>query len=124
MLEQANVLPGEVEFEPAQTVTCTRRMSVVVVVPTLTEGEQRYPPAVPRQIRAVEVAVAEGVSGGINQPGDVINDHQTQGDGPKHQAHSTAIHLSGFTDPVQTKTQGDLQQQEPAVQPSVEGVYL
>ena len=117
-------MPGEVKLKPAQTMAGARWVGVMVVVPTLTEGEQRYPPAVPRQIRAVEVAVAEGVGGGINQPSDVIDDHQTQGDGPKHQADSTTMHLSGFTDPVQTKPQGDLQQQEPAVQPAIERVYL
>ena len=124
MLEQANVLPGEVEFEPAQTMAGARWVRMVVVMPTLTERQQSYPPAVPRQIRTIKIAIAEGVGGGIDQPSDVIHDHQTQGDRPKHQAHSTAIHLSGFTDPVQTKTQGDLQQEEPAVQPAVERVYL
>ena len=56
-------MPGEIEFKPAQTVTSARRMSVVVVVPALSEGEQSNPPAVAGQVRAVEVAVSEGVGG-------------------------------------------------------------
>ena len=34
------------------------------------------------------------------------------------------MHLGGFTEPVEPKAQGDLQQQEPAVEPAVEGVAL
>jgi len=44
--QQADVLPGEIEFEPAQAVTGAGGMGVVVVVPALTEREDGYPPAV------------------------------------------------------------------------------
>ena len=76
------MLPGEIELKPAQTVACTGRMGMVIVVPALTEGEQCHPPAIAREIGAIEVAIAEGMGGGIHQPGDVIHDHQAQRDGP------------------------------------------
>ena len=83
-------------------------MSVVVVVPALSEGEQSNPPAVAGQVRAVEVAVSEGVGGGVHQPSHVIDDHEAQWDGPQDQAKAAAMHLCSFTKPVQAQSQGDL----------------
>ena len=75
------------------------------------------PPAISGQIRTIEVAITEGVGGGVDQPGDVIHNHQAQRDRPQHQSHTTTVHLGGFANPVEAQA-GDLQQR-PAVQPAV-----
>ena len=55
--------PGDVELKPAQAMARAGGVGVVVVVPALAEAQQRHPPAVARQVGAVEVAVAAEMGG-------------------------------------------------------------
>ena len=59
---------------------------MVIVVPAFAEGEKSHPPAVSGQIRAVKISVPEGVSSRIHQPGDVLNDHESQRDRPENES--------------------------------------
>ena len=118
------MLPGDVQLEPAQPVPGAGGIGVVVVMPTLAKTEDRHPPTVAGEVGAVEVAVAPGVGGRVHQPGDVIHDHQAQGDGPQHQPQATAMHPSPLAIDIQTSAQGPLQQQEPAIQPAIKGIAL
>ncbi len=93
------------------------REGVVVVVPTLAEGECRHPFVVARSVAAVVGHGAPAVGGGIHQPGDVIDEHQAQGDAPEHQGPAPGT--SDAADPEQQSRQGQLKRQEPVVQPAV-----
>ena len=60
------------------------------------------------------------MGGGIDQPGGVIDEHQAQGDAPEHQG--PAAGTGDGADPEQQAGQGELQGQEPVVQPAVVGI--
>jgi hypothetical protein len=97
--QQLDVLPGDVELKRAQAVTGAGGMSVVVLVPALPQAQDGHPPALSREIGAIEVAVAKGVPGGVHQPAGVIDEHQAQGDAPQHQG--SAAGTRGGADPEQ-----------------------
>ena len=110
--QQPDVLPGDVELKPAQAVAGAGGVGVMVVVPALAETEDRYPPAVAGAVGAVEVAVAEGMGGGVHQPGHVIDEHQAQRDCPQHQPQPAAMDAGPFPIEVQRHPERQLQQQD------------
>ena len=61
--EQLNVHPGEIEFEPTQSMASAGWKGVMVVMPALTEGKKRNPPAISGEIGTIEVSVTEGMGG-------------------------------------------------------------
>src|ERR1043166_2585880 len=67
-LKHANAPPVEVNFVPAQTVPGRGRMSMMIVVPSFTKRQQRYPPTVPRVIVGLEALRAPHMGGRIDQP--------------------------------------------------------
>ena len=99
-------------------------MGVVVVVPALAEAQQRHPPAVAREVGGIEVAVAEGVGGRVHQPGHVVDHRQPQRDGPEHQAQPAATDAGVLAIEIKGDAERQLQQQEPVVEPAVEGIAL
>ena len=62
-LEEAHVLPGEIEFKPAQTMACTGGIGVMIVMPAFPERKDRDPPAIAGQIRAIKIAIPESMGG-------------------------------------------------------------
>ena len=97
---------------------------MVVVMPALPKGQEPHPPAIAGEVWGVEIAVANGVGGRVHQPGHVINDHQAQRDCPEHQAQATPVHPGRLSVPVQAQGEGQLHQQEPTIQPAIEGIFL
>src|SRR5437868_4485080 len=53
-LHDANSPPVEIDFVPGKAMPCRAWVSVVVIVPALTEGQQRHPPVVSRIIASRE----------------------------------------------------------------------
>ena len=61
--EQLDMHPGQIEFKPAQSMASAGWKGVVIVMPALSEGQKRNPPAISGQIGTVEIPVAEGMGG-------------------------------------------------------------
>ena len=57
-------------------------IGVVIVVPAFTESKGGNPLVVSRRIAAVINNVSPAMGGGIHKPGDVIHNHQAQGNAP------------------------------------------
>ncbi len=57
------------------------------------------------------------MGGGIHQPGDVIDDHQAQGNSPQHQG--PAASTGDAADPEQKHAEWELEEEEVLIQPSV-----
>ena len=91
-------------------------------MPALAEGEQGHPPVVLRLVVAWVADVTPAVGGRIHHPGAVIDHHQPQRDAPEHQGQAAGA--GGFAKPPQEGRQGELQQQEVAIQPAVVGIGL
>ena len=60
------------------------------------------------------------MGGGVHKPGDVIDDHQAQGNAPQHQG--PAAGPCGGADPEQQQTKGELEPEEVGIQPAVIGI--
>ncbi len=60
------------------------------------------------------------MGGGVDQPGDVINDHQAQGNAPQHQGPTAGT--CGGADPEQQQAKGELEPEEVGIQPAVIGI--
>src|SRR3970040_689388 len=58
--------PVMVELVPGQAVACAGRVRVMVVVPSLAEGQERYPPVVRRVVARLEPTRAPPVRGGVD----------------------------------------------------------
>ncbi len=54
----------------------------------------------------------------------MIHHHEAQWNRPENQSKSTTVDLSRFADPVKAESERNLQQQEPAIQPAIEGIAL
>ena len=68
------MLPGEVDLTALESMNGGVREGVVVVVPTFAKSKSCYPRVVAGVVTAVEGHSPPAVTGGIDQPGDVIND--------------------------------------------------
>ena len=64
---------------------------MVIVVPAFTEGKQADPPEVPRAVAGLVIAIAPDVSGGIDEPGDVVDDDDPGAHGPQEDRESQAL---------------------------------
>ena len=60
------------------------------------------------------------MGGGVHKPGDVIDDHQAQGNAPQHQGPTSST--CGRADPEQQQTKGELEPEEMGIQPAVIGI--
>ena len=87
---------------------------MVVVVPPLSEGEQRHPPAVSRVVAGREPPRAPHMCGGVDEPGRVEADDDAKEDAPEHER------------PAAEREQEDAERDERdvviRVQPAVEGI--
>ena len=87
-LQRMNTDPVQIDLVPAQTVTRRRRMRVMVVVPSLAERQQRYPPTVTRIVTGLESCSAPQVSGRIDEPGCMQSQRQSQENSPQQNSPS------------------------------------
>ena len=78
-VERADAEPVDVEFIPGEAVADAPWIGVVVIMPALSQTQQRYRPLIPASIIGVERALAEGVTDRIDAPGGVA--------GKKHAYH-------------------------------------
>ncbi len=114
------MFPGEVNLPGLKTVTGGMGKGVMVVVPALAEGQGGDPFVIAGRVTALIGNAAPAVGGGIDQPGDVIHDHQAQGNSPEHEG--PAADATDAANPEQQHRQGQLQQQEIGVEPAVIGI--
>src|SRR6185503_13062862 len=64
-------------------------MSVMVVVPSLTECQQRYPPAIARIVIGFESLCSPKMGSRIDEPGGVEHQRQPEKNAPKQHAPTT-----------------------------------
>src|SRR5689334_16560572 len=64
------------------------RMSMVVVVPTLSEGKHRNPEAVLRSVSGQESLLAPHMGGRVYQPGHMQANYGTEENSPEHKGPS------------------------------------
>jgi len=76
-------VPVGVELVPGQAVAGGLWVGVVVVVPTLTEGEEGYPEAVTGGVGGGEASGAPHVGGGVDEPGGVEAEDGAEEDAPE-----------------------------------------
>src|SRR5689334_10177469 len=60
--------PGRIELIPRKAMTCRSRMRMVIVMPALSERDQRHPPVVSRVIARLEPPLTPHMRGGVHQP--------------------------------------------------------
>ena len=87
---------GEVEFPQSVSVSSHSLVGMMIVVPAFAEGEQADPPEVSRAVAGLVIAIAPDMSGGIDEPGDVVDDDDPGAHGPQEDRESQAP--SEFTD--------------------------
>ena len=119
-LQKPDVLPSQVDLPFVDAMAGRVGKGVVVVMPTLTEGERSHPRIVFGVVPAVMADLAPAMGGRIHQPGELVDNRQAQGDAPKHQGPATDAR--GVADPVEENPQNQLQGEEPTVQPAVIGI--
>ena len=81
--EHGNSVPVKVDFIPGQAVTGRLGMGVMIIVPALTERQQRYPEAVFRGVGRMKPLPSPHMSGGVHQPGRVQSHNRTEEDAPQ-----------------------------------------
>ena len=79
-LQCTNPHPVQIDLIPTHTVTRRSRMSVVVVVPSLAERQQRYPPTVARIVTGFESCFSPQMSRRIDEPRRVESHGHTEED--------------------------------------------
>jgi hypothetical protein len=83
-LQSTNTEPVYIDLIPTQTMLRRRWMSVMVVVPSFTERQQRYPPAIARIILSLKSLSAPQVCSRIDEPGRMKRECDTQKNSPQH----------------------------------------
>src|ERR1051326_85568 len=85
-LQRTNPEPVQIEFIPVQSMARGGRMCVVVVVPSLAERQQRYPPTVARIVAGFETCSPPQMSRRIHQPRRVQRKCQPKEHSPQQHA--------------------------------------
>ena len=86
--QQLDQVIGRVDLPPPVLVRGAGLIVVVVVVPTLADGNQADQPVIAAVIVGLVIAVAEQVRKRIDRPGYVPDDHGTQEDAPDQEAQA------------------------------------
>src|SRR5580692_8332574 len=81
--EQTNAQVVEVEFIPGHAVACRDGMRMMIVVPAFAAGEQGDPPQVTRIVARGKALGTPHMRGGVDQPGDVQTERDTEEDAPE-----------------------------------------
>src|SRR6266576_63837 len=82
-LHRANAPPVEVDFVPGKSMPRGSWVCMMVVVPSFTKGQERYPPVVGRIIARSKPAPAPHVRRRVNQPGRVKVEGDAEEYGPQ-----------------------------------------
>src|ERR1043166_4484215 len=83
-LQSPNTEPVQSELIPTQTMTRRGRMSVMIVVPTFTECQQRYPPAIARVVTGFESRFSPQMCSRIDEPRRMQAQRNAEKHSPKH----------------------------------------
>src|SRR3569833_583061 len=99
-------------------------MGVVIIVPALTAGEQRNPPAAARVVAGFKAAAAPEVSGGAYQPGGVQAQGHSEEDSPED--HTECVSPSSPNPPAGKQQHSASGDGKPMVfaEPNVEPVAI
>ena len=89
LFERPNAVPVQVDLIPPESMPGRSRVSVVVVVPALSECEQRDPPIVRRMITRGKWTGTPQVRRGIDEPCGVQADYRAQKNAPEQERKST-----------------------------------
>jgi hypothetical protein len=87
--ENPDKVAGEIELPPVEAVKGRARKSVVIVVPAISETDQRQYKQIMTAIVGLEGALAKGVTEGIDTPYNVVNEEDTHEAAPKETCPST-----------------------------------
>src|SRR5580704_4043744 len=68
LLEHPNSVKVEVELVPLQPVSSRNRVGVMVVMPTISETDQRDPPIVGRRITSLKASRTPDMRGRVHDP--------------------------------------------------------
>ena len=85
-LEQPDSVVIGVKLIPGETVARRNRVRMMIVVPSLTAGQKRHPPAVPRFIASFKSATTVHVCCRIHEPCRVQAQSDAKEDAPQKQA--------------------------------------
>mmetsp|Transcript_34080 Transcript_34080/g.96594 ORF Transcript_34080/g.96594 Transcript_34080/m.96594 type:complete len:232 (+) Transcript_34080:392-1087(+) len=88
-LEQRHQHPGHVNLPPLEAMPGTELKGVVVVVPTLTEGQDTDPPVVAAQIACVIVLTSPHVGSAVDKPCHMVDPHSPEGATPHEGREAT-----------------------------------
>ena len=113
--QNQNSIPVRVEFVPGHAVTGGLRIGVMVVVPALTERQERHPEAVPGIIMSAKAPSSPHMRGGVDQPGRMEPDYRTKEDAPQN-----------ITPPAHSKKEAGQYRDRhpvPAADPHLEAVF-
>ncbi len=90
-------------------------MSVVVIVPSFAESQQRHPPTVARILAGLEALLAPEVRRRVDEPGRVQADGDAKENPPHHHAPPAEIE--------ERKSQDDEWHKVEAIEPDMEAIF-